>query len=996
MDDAKGCFLWAIAIVGWFILWGMCMSIGDASGISPFVILLIIVGVIVVIGGGGYLIYQRAESSREDKMKKKANEIKAQFPLAYQQYLQEINKGKSWLNTLSELEIAEKVLACPIESWRNKEEKLQQEKKERDEIIEKSTSIAIHYPHGILKWKEKHSPYSHEAIIEHEDEIRQYEEYYKIAKEFDDWENEQSEFTKTCRNIGPQLMPTFGYYKYNIPFDGPNDDGGIDKGEYLVWQYFAGSYCLESDLDYTDFEYIKQRTNNIDSFKKRERYYLPSVYESIKDFINKLAETYDVSVYLCANNNDWDAVSLNYHYCQVKGTPFYELPESIEVCDPSVDALTFDEVLDYNEYPEFKNQHVIIIEMQTDNSHLIEVCKNVIERNKNKHPLITYISFLKGYDRDEMLEIIEEKNKEKAEEERKQQEERELMLKQQDVKDNIKGLPSIIESNNIEQIESKIQYINDNIDFATDEEKEKFEQIKVDYKNKKALGIPQKEELLFVNYNIPKIKDEDGSYVIVRMPQKGCIVWPYRRRTIARRGYMESDFENKLKKHLTPKVNVFGDVNILPQDGVRPYEPDIALVYSENGLNVRIDIEIDEPYAAVTNKPTHYIGCGDESRDANLNCLGWIVIRFSERQVFQQTIECVKFVVDLIKSIDNTFDVLELANIQALTPERQWTRIDCQRMAAERFRQQYLDHEFGRTEESLYDIQDLKLTSFETSILEKVKPAKVTCPVYKTTIIEEDCNNDNLLLYNEVNRYEQDAHIRFDAAQHVYTVDGIQYKSVSSVISDLFPEFDTEYWSSIKGQQRGVPPQQVAEEWDVKGQQSREVGTFLHQQIENHFLKKPVDREYHFYYQGDYVHEDCIIDIDWEISFFEEFLNETKINPFRTEWRIFDKSLKLAGTIDLITQNEDGSFSIYDWKRSSRLFQENHFQHGIGKLGLLEDTPRNHYFLQQNLYRYILEHQYGLNIQTMRLVGLHPDYCGYEVIEVPKMDKEISIIIQMM
>ena len=204
-------------------------------------------------------------------------------------------------------------------------------------------------------------------------DFAKYEEYYKTALKYDQWEKEQSEFTQKCRDIGPTLMPDFGYYKYNIPFEKQDENGSRVNGDYLVWQFFAGSYCLEIDLDYTDFEYIKQRTNNIDSFKQRDRYYLPSVYESIGSFINKLSETYGVSVYLCANNNEWNAANLNYHYCQVKGAPFYELSESIEVCDPAIDALTFDEVLDHNEYPEFNNQHIIIIEMQTDNSHLIEV-----------------------------------------------------------------------------------------------------------------------------------------------------------------------------------------------------------------------------------------------------------------------------------------------------------------------------------------------------------------------------------------------------------------------------------------------------------------------------------------------------------------------------------------------------------------------------------------------------------------------------------------------
>lgn len=992
MDELKGCFWWVIAIIGWFVLWGACMSIGDSANISPFVILLIIVGIIVVVGGGGWLIFYRLKSVKEKKIIEKANVIKAKFPLAYQQYTKELKHEKGRFNPISEIEIAKKITTRSIEEWRNEEERIKSVEEKRKEIAKKSATIAAKYPHGLNKWKQEYKFTSPEAIISQKNIIRQYEEYYKTACKFDEWEKEQSEFSKKCRELGPKLMPHFGYYKYNIPFQKNNDSGEIVGGEYTVWQFFAGSYCQEDDLDYTNLEYIKNNNRNIEEFKKGKQYYLPSVYEGIKDFIIKLAENNNVSIYLCANNKEWNAINLNYHYYMVEGAFFYDLPESIEVFDPATDALLFDVDVDPYEYPKLKNKHIIIVEAQTDNSHLEEVCKNVIEKNKNGHPLITYISFFKGYDRKEMMELIEKKNKEKVEEERKKEEERQLILKKQEIENSIKGLPTLVESNNIEQIESKIEYINDNIDLVTIESKYEFEQIKIDYKTKKGIGIPQKEEILYVNYNIPKTKD-DGYYAIVRTPEKGSIVWPYRRRTIARRGFTESDFEKALNKYLTPNVRVLGDVNILPQDGVRPYEPDVALIYSENGLNVRIDIEIDEPYAAVTNKPTHYIGCGDDYRDANLNNLGWIVIRFSEHQVFQQTLESVKYVAEIINSIDNTFNISNLKDIPALVSEKQWSKIECQKMAAERYRQLYLKHEFGRTEETVYNIKDLKLTSFETSILDKVKPTRISQPLHKPAIIEDDYENDNNILYNKSNAFEQDCHITFDATQHIYTIDGIQYRSVSSVISDLFPEFDTEKWAEIKACERGVPTQKVIEEWDSKGRQSREVGTFMHQQIENYFLEKPINYEYHYTYDGIYVQEDTVIDIYYEIELFEEFREDVPVIPFRSEWRIFDRSLKLAGTIDLISKNEDGSYNIYDWKRSSRLNNENRYQRGLGKLAHLEDTPRNHYYLQQNLYRYILEHQYGLNIREMKLVGL---YGPLDVIDVPKMDNELSIIIQML
>lgn len=910
--------------------------------------------------------------------KKKVEMIKKDYPLAYQKYITDHNIPATNPTTNSLRELSNRY----TEIWIKEELDL------KYEIIKKS------YPDGLDKWRSKnhYSAFEKPKIVTNEEKIKYYDRVVKKAREYNMWEKEQSEFTKKCRDIGPELMPNFGYYNYNIPFEKLDDNDRPTKGEYLVWQFFAGSYCWENDLDYTYFDNIKQRTNNISDFKERNRYYLPYIYEQINNFINKLSETFNISIYLCANNKEWGAKALLYHYCEVEGAPFYSLPKSIELYDPASDAIIFDEKLDYDEYPKFKNKHIIIIEMQTDNDHLKDVCYKIIEKNKDNHPLITYISFLKGYDRDEMLELIEQKNKEIAEEERKKEEKIQLMLKKQEIENSVKELSTLVKTNNVDQIESKIKYINDNIDLVTTEDKDKFEQIKIDYNAKKELGIPQKEELLYVNYNIPNNKD-DGYYAIVRTPEKGCIVWPYRRRTIARRGFTESVFENALSEYLTPEVSVLGDVNILPQDGVRPYEPDIALIYSKNGLNVRIDIEIDEPYAAVTYKPTHYIGCGDEYRDANLNTLGWMVIRFSERQVFQQTKQCVKFVADLINNIDNTFDNSKLETIPSLIPDKQWTKIECQTMARDWARQKYLKHNFGQTEEPLYSIKDLKLTSFESSILSKVKPAHISRPLHKPSFAEDDYENENNILYNKTNAFEQDRHIKFDATQHIYTIDGIQYRSVSSVISDLFPEFDTEKWSTIKARERGVSPQKVVEEWDSKGRQSREVGTFMHQQIENYFLNKPINYEYHYTYDGDYVHEDTMIDIDLELVLFEQFRDKVPVNPFRSEWRIFDRSLKLAGTIDLISKNEDGSYNIYDWKRSSRLNNENHYQRGLGKLVHLEDTPRNHYYLQQNLYRYILEHQYGLKIKEMKLIGLY-DYL--DLIDVPKMDNEISEIIKML
>ena len=98
-----------------------------------------------------------------------------------------------------------------------------------------------------------------------------------------------------------------------------------------------------------------------------------------------------------------------------------------------------------------------------------------------------------------------------------------------------------------------------------------------------------------------------NTYPAIRFPEKGCIVFPYRTGKQFRRGYTEQLFEDFIKSHLPNSFSIIGNAKILLGDECRPYEPDIAIIASSN-KNIRIDIEIDEPYNGVTREPTHFIG----------------------------------------------------------------------------------------------------------------------------------------------------------------------------------------------------------------------------------------------------------------------------------------------------------------------------------------------------------------------------------------------------
>jgi hypothetical protein len=102
----------------------------------------------------------------------------------------------------------------------------------------------------------------------------------------------------------------------------------------------------------------------------------------------------------------------------------------------------------------------------------------------------------------------------------------------------------------------------------------------------------------------------------------------------------------------------------------------------------------------------------------------------------------------------------------------------------------------------------------------------------------------------------------------------------------------------------------------------------------------------------------------------------------------------------MICQNEDGTFTIYDWKRSSKVVnpQGQPITEAFGgKMSInginLPDTAFYHYCMQQNLYRHMLETHYGIRVRAMNLVVLSPEYQTYHVAEVPRMEEVVAQIV---
>jgi ATP-dependent exoDNAse (exonuclease V) beta subunit len=200
----------------------------------------------------------------------------------------------------------------------------------------------------------------------------------------------------------------------------------------------------------------------------------------------------------------------------------------------------------------------------------------------------------------------------------------------------------------------------------------------------------------------------------------------------------------------------------------------------------------------------------------------------------------------------------------------------------------------------------------------------------------------------------------------------------------------------------GLSPLQIKDLWTANANEACRLGTLLHNNIEKfmnsttlpypYTLQQLLD-EYMGHEEGE-LKKEQEQEQDQEWKYFLNFARDygDKI-PYRTEWRIFDVDTELSGSIDMVFVNpEDGSLSIYDWKRAKEIKKESKFKSPHPLMKHIPDVNFYQYSLQLNVYKKILEKTYGRVIRDLFLVIMHPNSPDYQVIECADLSKEVEDI----
>jgi len=244
------------------------------------------------------------------------------------------------------------------------------------------------------------------------------------------------------------------------------------------------------------------------------------------------------------------------------------------------------------------------------------------------------------------------------------------------------------------------------------------------------------------------------------------------------------------------------------------------------------------------------------------------------------------------------------------------------------------------------------------------------------------------------NPFQREDRVQFDEDTHTYTIDGVVApRSITGLLRLYENQFDPEramsamqngrLWEltceDLERQGLGVTKKDFLDRWTKAGEVGRMRGHLLHFHCECIANATPVPEPHSPEFQ--------------QARQVFNLLLERGMKPYRAEVNIFHVGLRCGGQPDLLLLDSRGRVVIVDWKRTKHLSMENKHASLHYPLNHLPDCSYYRYALQVNLYRYILESEYAMSVGTMLLAICHPGLAHARLVEVPRLDDEVSALV---
>jgi len=248
---------------------------------------------------------------------------------------------------------------------------------------------------------------------------------------------------------------------------------------------------------------------------------------------------------------------------------------------------------------------------------------------------------------------------------------------------------------------------------------------------------------------------------------------------------------------------------------------------------------------------------------------------------------------------------------------------------------------------------------------------------------------------------------------HKYFLGDKELISVTTLIGKYENEFNEDYWSDRKGKVFDVPQDEVKHGWKYINKVGITRGSNIHDYAENLFNNKvfPYPKEQNIKLFGYDPIWESFLKVKSHVDKFYKY-SHGKLIPIKTELVVFDREFSIGGMVDLLFWNvREQEFQIWDWKTNKDFtgwhpkgyvdkdgfeYKEDTYTHKeeghdnfLGPLCFLKNNDIEHYSLQLDTYKYIIEKYTGIKLGKSYLIWLSHLQDRFHTIET--VDRSIYV-----
>jgi hypothetical protein len=235
----------------------------------------------------------------------------------------------------------------------------------------------------------------------------------------------------------------------------------------------------------------------------------------------------------------------------------------------------------------------------------------------------------------------------------------------------------------------------------------------------------------------------------------------------------------------------------------------------------------------------------------------------------------------------------------------------------------------------------------------------------------------------------RESKVYLEPIEHVYIHKdtGQKYKSVTTVLSMLEPEFESEKIAQAienqdeerkKERYKSMTKDEILEAWRIENEEANAYGTEIHEILERYLLAKRL-----YIPKSDYERE--------IITKFQEV--DDMAGEIYPETILFSEKHSLAGTADIIEDCGD-YFNVRDFKTNKRIEYISQYGHWLNKpVSHLSDCQFNIYSLQMSIYAYMYQMETRKKVGKLNLYYYNPETLKFDVIYTPYMGLEAKTVL---